>query len=151
MSYVEFDKEELEKWLKRFTENYWVEVIEKYMTSPKTLLLLDSNNFEELYREFDSTGYISSILTAILLIAGVEFLPYLNYLPKYCFKELPIKKLIIPKNIKALKEYSCLTNTLYMIEYQGTTEEWYKISQELSLVFTTNLEYIKCTDNIIKL
>jgi len=69
--------------------------------------LIDLNKFDELFALWNNeveynfeTGY----LTMILLLSGIDFLPYLTTIPYATFHNLPIKSIVIPDNIKKIEE-----------------------------------------------
>lgn len=69
--------------------------------------LIDSNRFDELFALWNNevdynfeTGY----LTMILLLSGINFLPYLTTIPYATFHSLPIKRIAIPNNIKEIED-----------------------------------------------
>ena len=150
MKYIEFDKEELENYLK--TRGSIInEIIQNTMSDSEIYTLIDSNKFNEAYIRFNSHGLKVFTFTALLLISDIDFLPYLSSLPMDCFTDaLPITKLIIPKNIKRISGYSCRIPWLSEIEYEGTVEEWNSIHIDNKWCSNT-LKTIKCIDGVIKL
>ena len=69
--------------------------------------LIDQNKFDELFALWNNEveyNYETGYLTMILLLSGIDFLPYLTTIPYATFFDLPIKSIAMPDNIKKIKE-----------------------------------------------
>lgn len=106
--------------------------------------LIDQKDFVKLYNSFfDNRSYI----TAVLLLASINPLLYMPYVPNHSFAGLPITEIVLPENIQAISygafsycnklEYVYISKNIKRIEkfafygcrlwginYEGTMEEW---------------------------
>lgn len=135
---------------------------------------LDDNDIEYLYRLWGAGKWESFILTAVLLLSGINILDYVLEVPKRCFYGTDVFKVNLPNNIsvisaeafrnctelltvhmpKSIKSISSGAFTgcydLYEITYEGTMKEWEKILKG-DFWHSGRSLYIKCSDGEIKL
>lgn len=89
---IKFDKEKLINYITKFKQK--IDALIKDNAD-----LINTNKFNELYDKVEDD---STQITAILLLADVDFLHYINKIPKYCFRSLPIIDVNIPNTITSI-------------------------------------------------
>lgn len=130
---------------------------------------LDSADFEKAY---NCCLDDRSLLTAALILSGVNPLSNMSYVPNHAFQNLPITGIVIPDNIKVLG-YGCFSacdklTTLIIpksveridkfvfysthikkIDYESTAEDFKKITLKNGWDANSNIESIGCSNGII--
>lgn len=110
MNYVKFNKEKLQEYLK---ENK--KTINKIFSDEENLKKLENNNFINLYFNMDLDAYNNRLIahsnnpliTAVLLLSDINFLPYLNKIPDYCFDNLDmIENITIPNSVTSIGSWA---------------------------------------------
>lgn len=134
------------------------------------LELLNSNNFEELYRKFHYVAAINTPLTEILYQAGINPLEYMTEVPEdYASGSGIIEEVSIPETITVIRRYAfddCINLKNVYISKSVNTIKYNSFARTKDCVFTYNgtrkdfLEIdfyhtsfpedaiIKCTDTI---
>lgn len=134
----------------------------------ENLKLLNSNNFEELYRKFQYVAAINTPLTEILYQAGINPLEYMTEVPeyyaagsgiieevnipetitvirRYAFDDcINLKNVYISKSVNTIKYSSFARTKDCVFTYDGTIEDFSKID-----FYPTSFPedaIIKCTD-----
>lgn len=172
---IEFDKQGLIDIINSKEDRKYY--IKKYIEDNKELL--NRNNFNPLYNNLymEHRATWNRFLTAFLLLADIDFLPYIKKVKDMMFYKLPITKLDIPDNIKEirgdalykcneLKEISLPKNIniasaaldgddgdslqkLEIIRYRGTKEDWKNIEDTQLFLPHWGFEYPQSLKQII--
>lgn len=131
---IEFDEKELKQDLNEYldyhSESYKYGIKEFFNINAN---LIDTGDFNNLYDKYSSIFGVSSILTEILLLSGIDPLEYLTKLPTHFIQDIPIKKLSIPPNIDKIEEEAFITTIhrrLPEIYYLGTLNNWKNVIKE---------------------
>ena len=101
---IEYDEEKI-----RFHFNNlnitWKKALKNFFNDSEVIELLNKNDFSRLYQKWFAEHYNTEprALTLLLLLSGLDPLPYLEKIPVDCFFNISIKKVIIPSNIKTIE------------------------------------------------
>lgn len=131
---IEFDEKELKQDLNDYFEYYsetFKDDIKDFFN--KNTNLIDTGDFNTLYDKYNSIIGISSVLTEILLLSGIDPLEHLTKLPTRFVQDIPIKKLSIPSNIKKIERDAFRTTMdrrLPEVYYLGKLKDWEQIFKE---------------------
>lgn len=172
---ITFDREKLIKKIKELKENEDIDINKLVQDNAE---LIENNKFTFLYND---NRYINrrSILIALLLLSGINFIDYMQSIPDFCFHGLPITSIEIPEGIEnigymAFSECKYLNklviptsvteigrdilhgNTrLEQIDYNGSMDSWvskiFKHSSDWKRDWKrdSKVESIKCYDGEI--
>ena len=77
--------------------------LENFFDNPNVKEYLNQNQFSKIYGQY-IIRY--SVLTSLFLLCDINFLLYMSYIPYECFKEIPIRSIIIPNNIKKIDAFA---------------------------------------------
>src|SRR5574344_132889 len=72
---------------------------------------LNNNDFDYIYQEYEKINFgaiTTSDLTQVFLKSNIDFLPYISKIYKEMFRDLDIKSITIPNNIKIIANRSFL-------------------------------------------
>lgn len=166
---IKFNEKELDNYLKKHPRD-----IKQIFGYKKILEFLDANDFYSLYSyalyDFSEFAFeCIPMITAILLKSDIDFLPYLDEIPKYCFRGLPITRIeildsvtsidssafsncssltsiTIPDSVTSIGSFAFDSCEELKIEYLGTKEQWRNIKKNTTL---QDIKQIICSDDVI--
>lgn len=95
---IKYNKESLELYIKTIS-TYVKAKLKEFFEDTDIKRLLDEKDFEALY---DRWTFTNNYLTAVLLLANIDFLDYLEMVPDHCFLELSIEEISLPDNVHVL-------------------------------------------------
>ena len=164
---ITFDREKL---IKKIKENKYIDINKLVQENAE---LIENNKFTLLY---DNNHYSNRrpILTALLLLSGINFIDYMQSIPDFCFSGLPItsieipesiesigymafsdckylNKLVIPKSVTHINRDILQGNTkLKQIDYKGSMDSWVsEIFKNSYWKDDSRVESVKCYDGEI--
>ena len=148
MERIKFDLDELKLSANEMSSTLKT-ALKYFFNDPQNKILLDNSDFDRLYSSWvtNTTGWSPRPVTAILLLSGIDFLPYLKNIPYNCFYDMPIDYISIPKNIKEINNDAFYRINVSKIYYEGTMEEFKSIN--LKERWSMGLERVICTDGEI--
>lgn len=156
---VEFDRNKLIEVVKGYKH-----IIKSVFSKEEVIQLIEENKFQEL---FDKKICGASIITSVLLLSDIDFLPHIIKLPPACFLALPVTKIHLPNNIKEISfeaftgcrrlnelsfsnsvkfiaAYSFSSSKIKTITFNGTEEDFNNILKDAHWNSNSKLEAVYC-------
>lgn len=125
MKYIDFNNKSLQNRIKGFSKGLKSD-LKNFFASFSTQEALNTRNFDKLYSDWSNNkdDWSNSCLTAILLAAEIDPIPYLTILPQSCFDNVGVTRLDIPLSIKEIRDNAVNHSFPIDITYEGTMEQF---------------------------
>lgn len=76
--------------------------LERFLRNPQIQELLEENNLDSVYWEYDNLGGDVSELTKFFIRNNIDLLNYLTFIPESAYYNTNVENIEIPSNIKAI-------------------------------------------------